>query len=159
MAGRIDLPGGQSLESRYADATEGEDRHDGENDPAPVGESHDSETEARAGNPEDDGPAFAQPLDRQARQECLHQCLAGTERAQRKADPEAVPPEGVKAPQRPAGSEGLAGAAQDKIHEDNRQKSRQRKNPAQWPKRIERGQIDPLAIRRARLGYGVQWAA
>ena len=108
---RINLPGGQGLKRWCADAAESEDRHDGEDDPALVGEGHDDKSDAGAGNPDENGPAVAEQFGRRAGQECLHQRLADTERAERKADPEAIPMERVEAPQRPAGAVGLSGGA------------------------------------------------
>jgi hypothetical protein len=98
LARRINLPGGQGLKRWGPDAGESEDRHYRKNDPALVGEGHGDKSDASAGNPDDNGPAFAEQFGCGARQECLHQRLADTERAQRKADPKAIPPECVEAP-------------------------------------------------------------
>jgi hypothetical protein len=100
LASCVNLPFSKRLKRRFAVASESEDGHDGEDDTSP-GKSHDDTSERGAGDTDENSPAVAEQFGRRAGQECLDQRLADTERAKRKADPEAIPAERVETPKVP----------------------------------------------------------
>lgn len=66
LAACVNLPGCQGLQRRCADASEREDGHDGEDDPALVGESQDDKSDTRAGNTDENGATVAEKFGRRA---------------------------------------------------------------------------------------------
>ena len=62
LASFVNLPGSQRLQRRCSEASESEDGHDGEDDPSPVCESHDDQSDRGAGNPNENSPAVAEQL-------------------------------------------------------------------------------------------------